>query len=88
MPTETTLALDARRRISVGALFDQDITQLIARRFDDGLVVLEPAVLVSQLEQRFHEDAGAVRAARNAAGSRSATRVGIADRRAARDDLA
>ncbi len=87
MPTETTLDLDSRRRVSLGALFDEDVTHLIAHRFDDGSVVLEPATLVSKLEQRFHEDAGAVRAARSAAESRSATKVDVAARRAARRDV-
>ena len=82
--TETTLELDSRRRVSLGSLFDTDVTHLIARRFGDGSVVLEPASVVSRLEQRFHTDDEAVAAARRAAGSRRATRVDVAARRAAR----
>lgn len=81
---ETTLDLDARRRVSLGSLFDESVTHLIARRFDDGSVVLEPATVVSTLEQRFHTDAEAVDAARRAARSTSATKVDLGARRAAR----
>jgi hypothetical protein len=84
MPTETTLDLDARRRVSLGSLFDEDVTHLIARRFDDGTVVLEPASVVSQLEQRFRQDPEAVDAARRAARAKSATKLDLAARRAAR----
>lgn len=82
--TETTLELDARRRASLGSLFDTDVTHLIARRFGDGSVLLEPASVVSRLEQRFHADDEAVAAARRAAGSRRATKLDVAARRAAR----
>jgi hypothetical protein len=82
--TETTLDLDSRRRVSLGSLFDEDVTHLIARRYDDGSVVLEPASVVSKLEQRFHSDPDAVDAARRAARSKSATKVDLAGRRAAR----
>lgn len=84
MPTETTLDLDARRRVSLGSLFDDDVTHLIARRFEDGSVVLEPASVVSKLEQRFRKDPEAVEAARRAARSKSATKVDLVARRAAR----
>lgn len=83
-PADTILDLDARRRVSLGSLFDDDVTHLIARRFDDGSVVLEPASVVSKLEQRFHEDAGAVEAARRADRSGSATRIDVKARRAQR----
>ena len=82
--TETTLDLDSRRRVSLGSLFDESVTHLIARRFDDGSVVLEPASVVSTLEQRFHSDPDAVDAARRAARSSSATKVDLGARRAAR----
>jgi F420-0:gamma-glutamyl ligase len=82
--TDTTLDLDARRRVSLGALFDEDVTHLIAHKFEDGSVVLEPATVVSKLEQRFHEDQVAVEAARRAAQSSGATKVDLAARRAAR----
>ena len=82
--TETTLDLDSRRRVSLGSLFDEDVTHLIARRYDDGSVVLEPASVVSKLEQRFHSDPDAVDAARRAARSTSATRLDLSGRRAAR----
>jgi hypothetical protein len=84
MPTETTLDLDARRRVSLGSLFDEGVTHLIARRFEDGVVVLEPAAVVSTLEQRFHKDPDAVDAARRAARSKSATKIDLAARREAR----
>jgi len=82
--TETTLDLDSRRRVSLGSLFDEDVTHLIARRYDDGSVVLEPASVVSKLEQRFHSDPDAVAAARRAARSTVATRLDLPGRRAAR----
>lgn len=84
MSTETTLDLDSRRRVSLGSLFDENVTHLIARRFDDGTVVLEPASVVSHLEQRFHKDPEAVDAARRAARAKSATKVDLSARRAAR----
>ena len=84
MPTEMTLDLDARRRVSLGGLFDADVTHLIARRHDDGSVVLEPARVVSLLEQRFHEDPVAVDIAREAARSTDATALDVTARRAAR----
>lgn len=84
MPTETTLELDARRRVSLGGLFDADVTHLIARRYDDGSVVLEPARVVSLLEQRFHEDRIAVEVARDASRSQKATALDLRARRKAR----
>ena len=84
MQTETTLDLDARRRVSLGGLFHADVTHLIARRYDDGSVVLEPARVVSLLEQRFHEDPIAVEVARTAARSTEATALDLAARRATR----
>lgn len=83
-PVDTILDLDARRRVSLGSLFDEDVTHLIARRFDDGSVLLEPASVVSKLEQRFHADAGAVDAARRANRSGSATKIDVEARRARR----
>jgi hypothetical protein len=64
VPTDITLDLDARRRVSLGTLFDADVTHLIAHRYDDGSVLLEPATVVSRLEQRFHEDPESVTVAR------------------------
>ncbi len=84
MVTEVTLDLDARGRVSLGSLFDDDVTHLVARRYEDGSVVLEPATVVSKLEQRFHEDHDAVEAARRAARSTTATKVDLSARRAAR----
>lgn len=84
MQTETTLDLDARRRVSLGGLFDADVTHLIARRYDDGSVVLEPARVISLLEQRFHEDPVAVEVARAAARSTDATALDLTARRVAR----
>jgi len=75
---------NSRSRVSLGSLFDESVTHLIARRFDDGSVVLEPATVVSTLEQRFRSDPDAVDAACRAARSSSATKVDLADRRAAR----
>ena len=82
--SETTLDLDSRRRVSLGSLFDESVTHLIARKFDDGSVVLEPASVTSKLEQRFHSDPDSVDAARRAARSSSVTKVELAARRAAR----
>ena len=84
MPTETTLDLDARRRVSLGGLFDADVTHLIARRYEDGSVVLEPARVVSLLEQRFHQDRTAVEVARDASRSQMATTLDLRGRREAR----
>jgi hypothetical protein len=84
MTTEITLDLDSRRRVSLGSLFGEDVTHLVARQFEDGSVVLEPASVVSKLEQRFHRDPEAVDAARRATGSTSVTKVDLAARRAAR----
>jgi len=84
MPKETTLELDSRRRVSLGSLFGEDVTHLVARQFEDGSVVLEPASVVTKLEQRFHQDPEAVDAARSAARSTSVTKVDLAVRRAAR----
>ncbi len=81
---ETTLDLDSRRRVSLGSLFDESVTQLIARKFDDGSVVLEPATASSTLEQRFRSDPAAMDAVRRAARSSSAAKVDLAARRAAR----
>lgn len=82
--TTTTLDLDARRRASLGSLFDESVTHLIAHRFEDGTVVLEPAAVVSKLEQRFHSDVDAVAEARRAASSSTAKRIDIEARRADR----
>jgi hypothetical protein len=84
MQTETTLDLDARRRVSLGGLFEADVTHLIARRYDDGSVVLEPARVISLLEQRFHEDPVEVEVARAAARSTDATALDLTARRVAR----
>lgn len=81
---DTTLDLDSRRRVSLGSLFDESVTHLIAHRFEDGSVMLEPATVVSKLEQRFHRDAAAVDAARQAASSPTATKIDIETRRAER----
>jgi len=81
---DTTLDLDARRRASLGSLFDESVTHLIAHRFEDGSVMLEPASVVSKLEQRFHSDPVASSEARQAATSGSATRIDIEARRAER----
>ena len=85
---DTILDLDARRRVSLGSLFDEDVTHLIAHRLEDGSVVLEPASVVSKLEQRFREDAEAVEAARRADRSASATRIDVEARRAERGGVA
>ena len=84
MPQEITLDLDTRRRVSLGSLFDDDVTHLIARRHEDGSVVLEPATVVTKLEQRFHSDPDATAAARRAADSTTATKLDVAARRAKR----
>lgn len=81
---DTTLDLDSRRRVSLGSLFDDDVTHLIAHRYEDGSVMLEPASVVSKLEQRFHQDPTAVAAARRASVSKTATKVDLSERRAAR----
>jgi len=82
--TDMTLDLDARGRVSLGSLFEANVTHLIAHRFSDGSVVLEPASVVSELEQRFHADADAVNAARRANRSGSATKIDVKARRARR----
>lgn len=84
VPEEITLDLDARRRVSLGSLFDDDVTHLVARRHEDGSVVLEPATVVTKLEQRFHSDPDATAAARRAANSTTATKLDVAARRAGR----
>ena len=54
--SDTTLDLDSRRRASLGSLFDESVTDLIAHRFEDGSDMLEPASVVSRLEQRVQSD--------------------------------
>lgn len=78
---DTTLQLDSRRRVSLGSLFDDSVTHLVAHSFEDGSVVLEPASVVSKLEQRFHEDPEAVAAARRGAASTTATKIDLEARR-------
>jgi hypothetical protein len=78
------LDLDARRRVSLGSLFDESVSHLIAHRFEDGSVMLEPASVVSKLEQRFHRDPTAVSEARQAAASGTAKKIDIETRRAER----
>ena len=82
--SDTTLDLDSRRRVSLGSLFDESVTHLIAHRFEDGSVMLEPASVVSRLEQRFHSDSTAVDEARQAATSKTAKKINIEARRAER----
>lgn len=82
--SDVTLDLDARRRVSLGSLFDESVSHLIAHRFEDGSVMLEPASVVSKLEQRFHSDAAAVAEARQAAASGTAKKIDIESRRAER----
>jgi hypothetical protein len=81
---DTILDLDSRRRVSLGSLFDESVTHLIAHRFEDGSVMLEPAVVVSKLEQRFHSDPTATSEARQAASSGTAKKIDIETRRAER----
>ena len=88
LPTERTLGIDARRRVSLGGLFDEDVTHLIAHRFEDGSVLLEPASVVSRLELQFHSDQSTVDAARGAARSTQATKVDLAERRGTRRRVA
>lgn len=81
---DTILDLDSRRRVSLGSLFDESVTHLIAHRFEDGSVMLEPASVVSKLEQRFHSDPTAASEARQAAASGTAKKIDIETRRAER----
>jgi hypothetical protein len=81
---DVTLDLDSRRRVSLGSLFDENVTHLIAHRFEDGSVMLEPASVVSKLEQRFHSNPVAVEEARQAATSQTAKKIDIEARRAKR----
>jgi len=49
----TLLELDSRGRVALGSL-GADRQRYLAHRNDDGTIVLEPAVVLSELEARLH----------------------------------
>jgi len=77
MPERRVLVeADPRGRVSLAKLGIKN-TQMIAERFDDGVIVLHPAVVMTEAEMRHYSDPTAVAALNEAlaAADRGETRA-------------
>lgn len=72
MTTHTLVQVDARKRVSLGALAHHD--QYLAREEADGTIIFEPAVVLTAAERAFLSDPALV-AALEKANASTAERV-------------